>query len=260
MRRHRRQGLTLQGLGLGRIGRVAMVPDTPQTWGMIAKVRHLIGFVDEASFEEHRLVRPQGIDEAADIKLMRELVFDRRKIDLGRFSQKQMRGKTPDFKLFKDLTLRGYCELKSPRDNWIFNFPSDLKPGEHRVQLRTDPTARNLAEHVIEAAKQFDTVNPDHALPNMMILVSHARRRGPADLHMALTGIQVPGGHPLFLLVDKEKGWEKQKELWDAARSIDLFFWIDAHKRTCQHICPIGALRLTEACDLLGLKIPERSA
>jgi hypothetical protein len=36
-------------------------------------------FVDEHVFEEHRLVRPQEIDEDADIKLLRELVFDPRK-------------------------------------------------------------------------------------------------------------------------------------------------------------------------------------
>jgi large subunit ribosomal protein L30 len=33
-------------LGLNRIGRVAQVPDTPQTRGMIAKVRHLVRVVD----------------------------------------------------------------------------------------------------------------------------------------------------------------------------------------------------------------------
>ena len=42
IRRHHTQRATLIGLGLNRIGRVAQVPDTPQTRGMIAKVRHLI--------------------------------------------------------------------------------------------------------------------------------------------------------------------------------------------------------------------------
>ena len=40
IRRHHTQRETLIGLGLNRIGRVAQVPDTPQTRGMIAKVRH----------------------------------------------------------------------------------------------------------------------------------------------------------------------------------------------------------------------------
>jgi large subunit ribosomal protein L30 len=46
IRRHRSQRLTLVGLGLNRIGRVAQVPDTPQTRGMLAKIRHLVKVVD----------------------------------------------------------------------------------------------------------------------------------------------------------------------------------------------------------------------
>jgi ribosomal protein L30 len=75
IRRHYKQRLTLIGLGLNRIGRVTEVPDTPATWGMIAKVRHLIRFVDEREIEEHRLVRPQPIDEEADRELMLARIF-----------------------------------------------------------------------------------------------------------------------------------------------------------------------------------------
>ena len=46
MRRHHTQRETLIGLGLNRIGRVAEVPDTPQTRGMIAKVKHLLEVVE----------------------------------------------------------------------------------------------------------------------------------------------------------------------------------------------------------------------
>ena len=42
IRRHHSQRATLIGLGLNRIGRVAQVPDTPQTRGMLAKVKHLV--------------------------------------------------------------------------------------------------------------------------------------------------------------------------------------------------------------------------
>jgi large subunit ribosomal protein L30 len=46
LRRHHSQRETLIGLGLNRIGRIAQVPDTPQSRGMIAKVRHLIRVVN----------------------------------------------------------------------------------------------------------------------------------------------------------------------------------------------------------------------
>ncbi len=48
IRRHHSQRTTLIGLGLNRIGRVAELPDTPQTRGMIAKVSHLVRVVDAA--------------------------------------------------------------------------------------------------------------------------------------------------------------------------------------------------------------------
>ena len=46
IRRHHSQRATLIGLGLNRIGRVAEVPDTPATRGMIAKVRHLVEVIE----------------------------------------------------------------------------------------------------------------------------------------------------------------------------------------------------------------------
>ena len=46
IRRHHSQRETLIGLGLNRIGRVSELPDTPQTRGMIAKVKHLVRVVD----------------------------------------------------------------------------------------------------------------------------------------------------------------------------------------------------------------------
>jgi large subunit ribosomal protein L30 len=47
IRRHHAQRETLVGLGLNRIGRVAELPDTPATRGMIAKVAHLVKVVEK---------------------------------------------------------------------------------------------------------------------------------------------------------------------------------------------------------------------
>jgi large subunit ribosomal protein L30 len=47
IRRHHHQRETLVGLGLNRIGRVSELLDTPQTRGMIEKVKHLVRVVDE---------------------------------------------------------------------------------------------------------------------------------------------------------------------------------------------------------------------
>jgi large subunit ribosomal protein L30 len=47
IRRRHDQRETLVGLGLNRIGRVAELPDTPATRGMIAKVQHLVRVVED---------------------------------------------------------------------------------------------------------------------------------------------------------------------------------------------------------------------
>jgi large subunit ribosomal protein L30 len=46
LRRRFDQRQNLIGLGLNKIGRVAEVPDTPATRGMIARVRHLVEVVE----------------------------------------------------------------------------------------------------------------------------------------------------------------------------------------------------------------------
>jgi hypothetical protein len=45
----------------------------------------------------------------------------------------------------------------------------------------------------------------------------------------------------------------RQEQVLDAARKIGLFLWIDAQKRTCQHVSVNGAAHQATALDLLGL-------
>ena len=40
------QGITVQGMGLRRIRHTVELPDTPETRGMIHKVRHLVGVTE----------------------------------------------------------------------------------------------------------------------------------------------------------------------------------------------------------------------
>jgi hypothetical protein len=223
---------------------------------MIQKVRHLIRFPDQELFGEHRLVLPQPKDEAADEALVRQLVFNGRDVEAERLPEGK--NKSTDFKLTKNGVLKGYCELKSPRDDWIFAIPKDLKPGEVRKESREDPTAHALARAIGKAAAQFDAVNPDHLLPNILVIVSHARLRGPTDLHLAIGGMPMPDGSRRFLLVDPnekdfKKAFEKQKKLWDDARNIDLFYWVDAHTKTVRHVINEHGLRHREARDLMNI-------
>lgn len=251
IRRIHTQRETLIGLKLNRIGRVAEVPNTRATWGMIAKVRHLVCVVDEHIFNEHRLSVWLVPDEAADKRLIRNLIFEPRRIRAEDIPEGG--DKTPDFKLLKDGALRAYCEVKSPTDGDLFDFPDDLEPAELRVEVRKDPAIFNLADHIAKAARQFEAANPDRSQPNILVIVNHARRKGPADLRIALEGMQAPDGQRFYPLVNDVDKWDVQKDVWEGARSIDLYVWVDPRRRTWQAFRPAGAKRLTEACDLLGV-------
>ena len=180
IRRHHRQRETLIGLGRSRVGHVAEVPNARATWGMIAKVRHLVQVVGEHQFEEHRLADRHINDEDANERLVRNLIFEPRRIKAEDIPEDA--SKTPDFRLLKDGALRAYCEMKAPTDGDLFDVPDDLAPGEVRAEVRKDPAIFNLARRLAKAAKQFDAANPDRAHPNIPIFVNHARRKGPADL------------------------------------------------------------------------------
>jgi hypothetical protein len=49
-----------------------------------------------------------------------------------------------------------------------------------------------------------------------------------------------------------------QQQVLDAARRINLFLWIDAQKRTCQHLSTNGASHQAAALDLFGLQNQDR--
>jgi hypothetical protein len=196
---------------------------------------------------------PRKPTEGADTKLMQELVFRPSNVVLQRFSKEEVaKRKTPDFKLTKGSELCGYCELKSPRDDWVFEFPDDFKPGESVTETRPSPTSNNLARQIESAVEQFDAANPDHKLPNVLVIVNHAPGRTRSDLHVTLTGIQVPDGPRLFTLKP-----ERQKQIGEAARRVDLFLWIDPEKCTCQHAYPADAVHREAACALLGIEIDK---
>jgi ribosomal protein L30 len=249
MRRHRRQRATLVGLGLNKIGRVRWVPDTPATRGMIDKVSHLVKIKHDPAAPKPRLT-PRVYDEAADAALMRKLAFDRKGITLERYSDAELKtGKTPDFKLYKDDKLCGYCEMKSPRDDYVFEKPA---PGEAAIRKNL-PFHRKLGSHIRHASALFHTVNPDHSVPNIMVFVTHAPDIERRDLHATIAGLPAPeAGKRVFMLSRK-----MQEQVLDAARKTDLFLWIDAEKGTLQHVSVNGAPHQAATLDLLGLKNEE---
>ena len=187
-----------------------------------------------------------GSDEAADRTLVWELIFRPCEIVPRSLSKEERKGKNPDFKLFKEEKPCGYYELKSPRDDWIFEPP---KAGELAVETRHSPTSNNLARQIKSAAEQFDAINPNHELPNVLIFVNYAVGRTRSDLYVTLAGIPVPGGPDQFTLT-----FDHQKEVWEAARRIDLFLWVDPQKRSWQPLYANDAVHRKTVCSLFGIQ------
>ena len=52
---------------------------------------------------------------------------------------------------------------------------------------------------------------------------------------------------------DFKKAFEKQKKLWDDARKIDLFYWVDAHSKAVRHVVNENGLRHCEVRDLTNI-------
>jgi hypothetical protein len=134
------------------------------------------------------------------------------------------------------------CELKSPRDDWILEPVQGENP-----EKRQDPFYRNLANHIETAVMQFDAVNPDHAVPNVVVVVNHALDKDRRDLRIVFEGVPGPNGKPIPVVA-------KQEQMQEAAKRIDLFFWIDARepvwpKPLFDHDAP----HTKAACDLFGV-------
>jgi hypothetical protein len=113
-----------------------------------------------------------------------------------RFSLAETRqGKTPDFRIFRANKLVAYCEVKSPRDGLLYDQLEDAAPCAIVGGSRPDPTFNRIASHVEKATRQFDSVNPEREIPNILCFVNWAAENGFQDLEETLTGyLSLQGG------------------------------------------------------------------
>jgi ribosomal protein L30 len=245
--RHNRHRKILNALGLNGIGRIEWVPDTPETRGMIENVSHLVHIILDPAAPNAAGIS-SDYDERVGEALMRKLVFDSQNIVPERYNDAELKaGKTPDFKLLKDGAVCGYCEMKSPGDDYIFAKPA---PGTFAVRKNL-PFHVKLGRHIGKTGLQFAAVNPDRKLPNILAFVNHAPNMDRGHLHEAIVGLPVGDGKRVAIL-----SHELQVTVLEAARKIDLFLWIDAEKSALQHVSLKGATHQQAALDLLGLTNP----
>lgn len=163
-------------------------------------------------------------DENADLKLV-EAVFAERGLNLAPFAKGEVRsGKTPDRRVMRGAELVAYVEVKSPRDDWLDGQLDRAAPGQIVGGLRNDPVFNRLARQVEKAAQQFDAVNSDRRLPNILVFVNHDEMSNPHDLIETLTGF--------FHASDGDRIATNRRVSEGAIRElklrIDAYMWIDA--------------------------------
>jgi hypothetical protein len=163
--------------------------------------------------------------EEDDLKLAGDLIFTLNGLELNKI----LRGAshTADLQMLLNGVLVAYCELKSPRDDWLEKLLDSTKICQIVGGGREDPVFKKIRKHANKASKQFEAVNPKRTVPNILVFVNHDAGSDFGDLRETLTGLfHSADGNRHATLVDISVSLERAKS------QIDLFIWIDS--KTCR--------------------------
>jgi hypothetical protein len=134
---------------------------------------------------------------------------------------------TADLQVLLNDVLVAYCELKSPRDDWLDKLFESAKICQIVGGGREDPVFKKIRKHANKASKQFEAVNPKRAVPNILVFVNHDTGSDFSDLRETLTGLfHSDDGNRHATMLDIAVSLERAKS------QIDLFIWIDC--KTCR--------------------------
>lgn len=187
--------------------------------------------------------------EDDDLKLAEKLVF----APIGLSLQKIPRGggRTADLQVLQNGALVAYCELKSPRDEWLDKLLDLAKPCQIVGGGRDDPIFNKIRKHANKASQQFEAVNPTRAVPNILVFVNHDDISDFGDLRETFTGLfNAADGSRYATMPDMAASLNRAKS------QIDLCVWIDVNtSKTRGYFFNQGATPhyLNQLCALLGV-------
>ena len=147
---------------------------------------------------------------------------------IERFSKSERNtGKTPDYKVLRDNQLQFFCEVKNcEKDRWLDDLLQQAEPGELVGGLRNDPVFNRITAHIHKARKQFDAVNPNEDVPNVLAFHNEDEHAGFLDPLAVTTGnfFSEDGSvQPIY------KNFSEGRVKTDIER-IHLFIWLDEQK------------------------------
>lgn len=173
-------------------------------------------------------------NEAADIALMRDLIFDNAACTLVPAPEaERLARKMPDFRVMCGDALAGFVELKSPRDDWLDDkfAEAEAMSAYERPEIvgggRDDPIWNRLGRLVKKAAKQFAAVADEGDVPHILVIVNHDDATRMEDLRVTFRGYEISDQGTRFdTWPGAAEGVRKA-----ACPHIDFIVFIDAGRR-----------------------------
>ncbi|KAA0957470.1 hypothetical protein FQ085_10215 [Planococcus sp. ANT_H30] len=118
-------------------------------------------------------------------------------------------GKTPDYKVFNN-----------NRDTILFFCEEKTLQYKEFVGLENDTSEDAIKRHIRKAFKQFEAVNKEHNVPNVLIFNNLDTMINPHDLFITVSGYAITENGEILKLHNVGRIEEKLK-------FIDLYLWLE---------------------------------
>ena len=157
--------------------------------------------------------------------------------------------KSPDFKVYNNGELALFCEVKNAQqDEWLDKEIEQAPIGEIVVGVRKDPVFNRLTTHIHKARKQFDAVNEDEVIPNVLAFYNEDDNSGFLDLLAVTTGNYFAEDGSVFPVYKKFSDGRIKSDI----QKIHLFVWLDKRKPHRFLFNTINSRYQNELCALFG--------
>jgi hypothetical protein len=185
----------------------------------------------------------EGEQAAADF-------FAKRGLRVQRFTKEEIRrGKTPELRVFRNTELVMFCEAKHLQcDDWFYKRLDNPTAGQIMGGVRADAIFNKLTNHVHEAVKQFNSVNPKHEHPNTLFLANSDRVSDVLDLIAVLDGMfRAESGVREPIYTQYSEGRARKENF-----TVDLIIWWNVWMNKEPQRVWHPSIHHQKVCELLG--------
>ena len=172
--------------------------------------------------------------------------FAARGLRVQRFSNGN--GKTRPFRIFRNTAFVMFCEAKHLQcQDGLDKRLDNAELGQLVGGIRADPIFNRLTDHVQEAVKQFNFVNPKHEHPNTLFLANSDRVSDVLDLIAVLDGM-CRGERGLRPIYTRYSEGRIREEKFTVDLIIWWNIWMNKEPQRVWH----PSIHHQRVCELLG--------